>query len=179
MLIMGAAPLLHRSFSQQLNSQVLPFAALQAFKNAVPALSHALLVVQIFENAFVVTGPTVKTIPVVAQRSLAAPQSFSVWLLLQASLLLLIKAVWCHCTNGDITGWGYRFGMNLLIYRRYLTIIHTTFNGSSGQAPRPDLFTFFEIRKSKITLHTEEKKALSNFTYSSLQLTNCQPRRKL
>ena len=75
---MGAAPLLHRSFSQQLNSQVLPFAALQPFKNAVPALSHSLLVVQIFENAFVVSGPTVKTIPVVAQRSLAAPQSFSV-----------------------------------------------------------------------------------------------------
>ena len=69
--------------------------------------------------------------------------------------------------------------MNLLIYWRYLTIIHTTFNRSSGQAPRPDLFTFFEIRKSKISLHIEEKKALSCFSYSSLQLTNCQPRRKL
>ena len=60
--------------------------------------------------------------------------------------------------------------MNLLIYWRYLTIIHTTFNRSSGQAPRPDLFTFFEIRKSKISLHIEEKKALSCFSYNSLQL---------
>ena len=40
-------------------------------------------------------------------------------------------------------------------------IIHITFNRSSGQAPRSDLFTFFEIRKSKISLHIEEKKALA------------------
>lgn len=40
--------------------------------------------------------------------------------------LLLIKAVWRHCTNRDITGWGYR----------YLTIIHTTFT-RSGAVVKP------------------------------------------
>ena len=111
MLIMGAAPLLHRSFSQQLNSQVLPFAALQAFKNTVSALSQAALVEQIFVNAFVVTWPTVKTIPVVAHRSKAFPQSSSFWLLLQASWLSVLEHVQhlspatarnCHILESDL-----------------------------------------------------------------------------
>ena len=77
---MGSAPLLtllplfHRSLLQHLCSQVLPFAALQPFKKPVSAMSHALLVVQLFVNAFV----DEKTKPVVTQRSRPGPQVVSV-----------------------------------------------------------------------------------------------------
>ena len=67
-------PLLHRSVSQHLYSQVLPFAALQAFKKPVSATSHTLLVVQLFVNPFV--DEKIKL--VVTQRSRPGPQVVSV-----------------------------------------------------------------------------------------------------
>ena len=77
MLTIGVEPLLQRSLSQHLYSHVVPLYVLQALKKVVSAPSHSCLLLQIFVNDVVDTGPTVKFRPVVAQRSEPSPQSVS------------------------------------------------------------------------------------------------------
>ena len=77
MLTIGVEPLLQRSVSQHLYSHVVPLAALQELKTVVSAASHSFLLLQIFVNDVVDAGPTVKFMPVVAQRSKPSPQSVS------------------------------------------------------------------------------------------------------